>query len=75
VTVEALPKQLSDALTLRQDADVIQFDESGKPIVKENTPLPDARKLITDGLDLQLEAAVLLLKSQTIARPIEQAAK
>ncbi|MCA9311575.1 MAG: hypothetical protein KDA21_10245, partial [Phycisphaerales bacterium] len=65
VEVEALPGQISDALALRQDADVIEFDNTGHPVQKED--LPDPTRLLTEGLDPQLETAVLLVKSQLVA--------
>jgi carboxyl-terminal processing protease len=76
LSVEMLPKQISDALTLRQDADTpLAFfpgakDKDGKP--REQ---PDPDRLLTEGLDLQLQAALFVLQSQTLpARPAEAAA-
>jgi carboxyl-terminal processing protease len=63
INVEALPQQFADAFALRQDADIVQFDEQGNVIKRENHP--DPARLITDGLDLQLETALLLIQSQT----------
>lgn len=64
--VDVLPKQVGDALELRQDADLLELDQAGN--VTNETTRPDPNRLLLEGLDPQLEAAVLLLKSQTIAR-------
>lgn len=71
VRVEVLPKQMGDALTLRQDADVIEYGPDGQKVEKPD--LPDAKKLLTDGLDPQLEAALLLLQTQTLTRGVKAA--
>jgi carboxyl-terminal processing protease len=62
VVVETLPQQFADAFALRQDADVVEFDAQGNLIKRENQP--DPSRLIADGLDPQLETALLLIKSQ-----------
>lgn len=56
VEVEMLPSQIADSLTLRQDADLFlqEGDEDFVP----------PEKLLNDGVDTQLETALLLLKSQ-----------
>jgi carboxyl-terminal processing protease len=66
LVVDMLPEQIVDALRLRQEADVVAIDETGKVVEGVPTP-PDPQKLITDGLDLQLQAALVLLQSQTVA--------
>ncbi len=71
VTVEMLPKQMGDALVLRQEADIARFDENGKKI--EDPAAPDETKLLTEGLDPQLEAALMLVQSQVVGTPIRQA--
>lgn len=58
-----LPEQESDALKLRQDADVLPIDKDGK-VVESSTPRPDPGKLISDGMDLQLQTALVLLQAQ-----------
>ncbi len=64
--VEMLPDQEVDALKLRQDADVLPIDEKGR-IVAAKTPPPDPRKLIDDGVDLQLQHGLLLLQTRIAA--------
>jgi carboxyl-terminal processing protease len=69
LAIEMLPQQTSDALTLRQDADSPQAwmqNEAGK-----EAPNPD--KLLTDGLDLQLESALFILRSQAVTRQVAAA--
>lgn len=60
VHVEMLPEQVSDWLEKRQDADVVQLDEFGRLAEDPADPTP----LITDGIDVQLETAVLLLQNK-----------
>jgi carboxyl-terminal processing protease len=62
--VEMLPKQIGDAITLRKNADILP--EPG------TTPAnPD--DLLTKNLDLQLEAAMVLLEAQSYAGGVKQA--
>lgn len=62
LAIDMLPKQEMDALILRRDADVLPMDEHGN--VVQGAERPDPNRLLTEGLDLQLEAAVVLLRSQ-----------
>ncbi len=62
VMVEVLPKQFGEALQLRQEADIVEFDKQGRLVNREKRP--NLNDLITKGLDPQLEAALLLLQSQ-----------
>ncbi|MCC6676820.1 MAG: PDZ domain-containing protein [Phycisphaerales bacterium] len=64
--VMMLPKQIVDALTLRKNADVIPLDAA-----KGASPDPDA--LIKDGLDLQLQAALVILQTQSLGGVRDQA--
>ena len=61
--VEMLPSQQASSLMLRRDADVLPLDENGNII--EDAERPDPNTLLTDGTDLQVETALVLLKSQT----------
>lgn len=70
--VEMLPDQIAEALKLRQDADVITIDESGKPVAGAE-PTPDPDKLLKDGVDLQLQTALVLLQSQIPGQKSPQA--
>ena len=71
VVVEMLPKQVGAALELRQDADLLAFDQAGN--VTNNDTRPDPRRLLTEGIDPQLEAALLLLRTQTLSKTSGQA--
>jgi len=62
VLAEMLPEQLGDALRTRQQADIVEFDAQGNMIEREGRP--DPKTLYTDGIDTQLEIALLLLQSQ-----------
>lgn len=63
--VEMLPKQTSDAIALRRDADIVALDENGAAAAPGKTEVkPDPEDLIRKGTDLQLETALLLLKSR-----------
>jgi carboxyl-terminal processing protease len=70
--VEMLPDQIAEALKLRQDADVLVIDESNK-VVQGAEPPPDPEKLLKDGVDLQLQAALVLLQSQVPGQKAPQA--
>lgn len=63
LAVEMLPKQTTDAILLRRNADVIPLTEAE---ARKLTP-PNPDKLLTDGLDLQLESALVILQSATLA--------
>jgi carboxyl-terminal processing protease len=65
VPVKMTDQEVADAIEYRRDVDVIHDDHTG--------PKPD--KLIKDGLDLQLEAALLLARVQTVAEEQNNLAK
>ena len=65
--VEMLPKQTGDALLLRRNADVIPLNERGAIELTGDKARPDATDLLTKGLDLQLEAAIVTLKGRLAA--------
>jgi carboxyl-terminal processing protease len=68
LTVEMLPDQIVEAARIRRDADVRELDETGELVVREDAPSPD--KLIEEGIDLQLETALIVLQSQVIGSRI-----
>jgi hypothetical protein len=71
LTVEMLPKQTTEGILLRRDADVIPINENGiiqADLAKRVNP----NDLITKGLDLQLESALLLMKAR-VSEPANQA--
>ncbi|MEM7622189.1 MAG: S41 family peptidase [Planctomycetota bacterium] len=59
ISVEMLPEQIVESLTIRRDADIFEIDKTGN--VVENAERPDVQKLIDDGIDLQLQRALLTL--------------
>lgn len=56
VEVEMLPSQIADSLMMRQDADLW--------LAPDDEDYVDPQSLITDGVDTQLETALLLLQSK-----------
>lgn len=68
VSVEVLVNQFREAFDLRQNADIVEFDEQGRLVVREDQP--DPSRLVLDGLDPQLETALLLIQSQVIPASI-----
>ncbi len=68
VVVDMLPDQISDALRLRQDADVVELDENGDPIADPDRP--DPVQLLDEGIDPQLETALLLLQARIASEQV-----
>jgi carboxyl-terminal processing protease len=63
--VDMLPQQITDALLLRQNADVLKLDEKGRQAGAEEPP--NAEDLINKGIDVQLEEALVILKAEAEA--------
>ncbi|MBX3387797.1 MAG: hypothetical protein KF768_14620, partial [Phycisphaeraceae bacterium] len=72
LTVQMLPEQVSEALRLRQDADVVAIDEKSQ-VVEGTEKRPEPEKLITDSIDLQLQTALVILQTKTVAGETGQA--
>ncbi len=70
VRLNMLPDQISEALLLRQNADVIEIDENNQRVEGAEPP-PDPNRLITEGIDLQLQYALVLLQTQAIPASVE----
>ena len=64
LNVEMLPDQQANALLLRRDADVLPIDENGR--IMTEVERPDPNTLLTDGIDLQVQTALVLLQTQNI---------
>ncbi|HWB21063.1 MAG TPA: S41 family peptidase, partial [Phycisphaerales bacterium] len=65
LTVPMTPEQLTQTIELRQQADLIPQDADGK--LNPNSPdRPDVNRLLTEGLDPQLETALLLLQARVL---------
>jgi len=62
VEIDMLPSQQQDALLLRREADVLPLDENGNIIV--DAERPDPNTLLSEGTDLQVETALVLLKAR-----------
>lgn len=69
VVVKMLPEQITEALTLRQEADVLPINEQGE-VVQGDEPAPDPDRLLTEGLDLQLQTALMLLQTKAVAQEV-----
>ena len=69
--VKMTNKEVADWLEARRDADILIDPEDRDP---EN-PQTDPRDILNDGLDPQLEAAVLLLKAKQLSSSVELARK
>lgn len=66
VQIVMTPSQVIDSIKLRQNADIIPTDADGK-VISDSPERPDEDQLLSEGLDPQLEFALLLLKSQVAA--------
>lgn len=64
LVVDRLPSQEADAYEIRQAADVAEMDEQGNFLVNKDVR-PDPSRLITEGLDVQLQTALAILQSRT----------
>ena len=76
VVVKMTPQQAADALELRQKADALPQDDHGN-VDPDPAKRPDVMKLLTEGIDPQLETALLILQARalgTMAGEVRQAA-
>ena len=73
VEVEMLPSQIGDALVIRQEADL--YIVNGAEQDAEAKEKSDPMRLITEGVDTQLEAALVLIRSQTLPEEIASSPK
>jgi carboxyl-terminal processing protease len=65
VAVDMLPSQISKALDIRKAADIIPTDANGNPLPDGKTE--DPAKLFSEGADVQLQTAVVLLQARTLS--------
>ncbi|MGP1271983.1 MAG: S41 family peptidase [Phycisphaerales bacterium] len=65
--VDLLPDQVTESALIRRNADIIQIDEHGVEVAGEDAERRDPRILIDEGIDLQLNTALVLLKTQVPA--------
>jgi len=76
VHVGMLPEQIATSLRLRQDADVRPEDRGAMPVAADkddNAGPPEPARLISEGIDPQLETALLLMQSQTLPSKAQHA--
>ena len=66
IRVAMTPAQIMNAVELRRQADLITNEENGE------ADRPNPRQLITDGVDPQLETALLLLQARSLAMMAER---
>ncbi len=71
--IEMLPSQITDALKLRRDADVLTLDENGIAADNGDEPKSDPNDLIEKGIDLQLQTALVLIQSRALGRTLASA--
>jgi len=72
VEVEMLPSQIGDALVIRQEADLFLLNGEADPEAEERA---DPMRLLTEGVDTQLEAALVLIRSQTLPQEVARSDK
>ncbi len=72
IEVEMLPSQIGDSLTVRQNADVFGFVPADDAEGMRGKGDPDL--LIEEGVDSQLETALLLVQSQVVAEQMGERA-
>ncbi len=66
--VKMTPEQVADSIELRQKIDVLRGKDEPVDPEDQGKPLPTAADLIETGLDPQLEAALLVLKTRLVAQ-------
>lgn len=69
--IEMLPSQIEQAVNLRRDADVLAINQRGE-VVDTGRPRPDPNDLLSQGIDLQLQYALVLLQSRSSAPALGQ---
>lgn len=62
ITVEMLPEQTREAIIARRDADLVPMNENGR--IEPDKPRINPDDLVSKGTDLQVEAALLLLRAR-----------
>jgi carboxyl-terminal processing protease len=63
--------QVTESITLRQEADIIPEDEDGKPD-PHHPDRPDVNNLLSEGIDPQLETALLILQARALGTLAEE---
>jgi carboxyl-terminal processing protease len=68
IEVKMTPQQATEALELRQKADVLPQDDQGE-VDAAADKRPDINRLLTEGIDPQLETALLILQARALGLP------
>jgi len=71
IQVNMSDDQVRQAIELRQEADLIPENEDGE-LDPKSPDRPDVTRLLTEGLDPQLETALLLLQAHATAVAVDQ---
>lgn len=71
IEVKMTPQQITEAQEYRQKADVIPQDDKGN-LLPESPDRPGVTKLIADGMDPQLETALLILQARALGDTVEE---
>jgi carboxyl-terminal processing protease len=66
LAVSMLPQQVEDSILIRRNADIIPLAENGFDL-KAKWKATDPNRLLNEGIDLQLESAMVLLKARIAA--------
>ena len=74
IEVAMTVEQVTRAIELRRKAETIPIDEDGR-LDPDDPDRPDVRGLLTDGIDAQLETALLLLQARALGTGDERHAR
>ena len=66
--VQLTSQQIADAIEFRQQVDILRYDEDNPKGDEE--PIPTANQILEKGMDPQLEAALLVLKTRLLANQL-----
>lgn len=65
ISVTMTPAQVVDSITLQREAEIIPVDENGA-LLPDSEDRPDINRMLTEGMDPQLEMALLILQAQAL---------
>jgi len=69
IEVDMSPYQVSKSIELRREADIIPENDQGR-LDPDSEQRPELRRLIVEGLDPQLETALLLLQARALGEAV-----
>lgn len=70
VEIAMTPAQIEDSLRLRLEADVIPLDDNGI-MLPESPDRPDVNRMLSEGMDPQLETALLILQARVLGDVVQ----